>query len=216
MPVVVNESEEKLSRLPRCQEQERLDLEREKIALEWYNVRQARHEFIADTACALNLILLASLKTVEPNVSSWAQATAHFAVGQRICRWWEGNKRFYPGHIVESKVVNDHWHHYVVYDDGDEAWESDVVDVNDPDLPICQRTASCWKMAGHCGKCIGMTAKNNTFAMNRCGMKRRKKLYDDYGTNGRWYKPTRQAPYRLAEDVSWSSLQSRRWSSFSR
>jgi hypothetical protein len=205
-------SDEELDRQRRFIEQERLQLEREKLALERDKLRRERRDFDVDTMCATELMRLATFETstvvdAVTDVPSYTDADIS-RVGRRVCRWWEGNKRFFPGQVVESKVVKGRPVHRVLYDDGDEAWESDIVDVNDPDLPICKRTPSCWKMENHCGKCIGMkkkptahmdasTLRRNALMKNRKSKKRRR----------------RQAPSRLAEDGSWASLQSRRWHS---
>lgn len=198
-------------------------LESERIAFEWEKLQRERTTFNADASSAFHLLELAQPRTIVPmealstegkstdeNTDVGSPVPADSMIGRRVCRYWEGSKRYFPGTVVASNVATGGLAaHYVRYDDGEEKWESEVEDIDD--VPICQRTSACWKRAGHVGKCIGkkcISRRKTSVAVNVNACLEED---DDASTThgGRAVRMTRH----LSQNLSWAILGGRKWHS---
>ena len=174
--------------------------EEEELAFRWVKLRHERDAFyreIASDRAGANVLL--SLSTTTPSEPSDASA--------RVCVYWQGEKRYYPGVVIDRSTRDDGTPTFHVrYDDGDLAWESDVEDPLDPTLPICRRHSTCWKRKGHPGPCLGTKRVKNSVGRDAASDAPR----DDPVVTVA--KRVRQRPTRLT-DTDWGTGQSRSWHS---
>ena len=67
-------------------------------------------------------------------------------VGQRVSVYWKHDRRTYLGTISDQDATSGHVH--VIYDDGDEYWESEW-----SSIATCRRALGCPKPDKHVGRC---------------------------------------------------------------
>lgn len=197
-------------------------LEEERIAFEWHKLQSRRAEFESVSGPARHLLDFARSERARHlgAPTSAEPPTDHrdapqmegipFGVGRRVCRYWEGSKRYFTGRVAAVKLDEGKRAYFVEYDDGDEAWESEVEDPCDPSLQVCRRSTGCWKRAGHKGVCIGVKRRPKAHIT--------KVIAEDGASDTRLSglvetKRARRSPFRLSNDIGWARLQSRRWSS---
>ena len=219
-------------------DRQRRFLEAERIAFEWYKLRRSRLDFEAEASTAMYLLDLARCDQVgtrnlwaldasdmmhAPGATDMLCVSANEAnldshhdpiIGRRVCKYWEGSKRYFAGTVAASKFQKGVKLYFVAYDDGDEAWESEVEDIDDAALPICRRTLTCWKRANHSGKCLGAKCPKKRKTLTRVAGDSICATFvteEDAATTHECR--VRKAPNRLGNDIGWASLQSRRWHS---
>ena len=154
-------SHEELDRQWRYLREEQLKLEWDRLHLE----RELFTQYTNDNVGAYNLMSLSSIHIAHEITQDVKYDES--MIGKRVCRWWEGNKQYFVGTV--RKVKDDSV--YVVYDDGDEAWESSVEDPDDIEYKCCRKTSTCWKLARHTGRCVGCykitEKKSNVFTVKK-------------------------------------------------
>lgn len=173
-------SHEELDRQSRYLREQQLKLEWERLTFE----RESFAQYVTDNVGACNLLSLSSKQQPRSENESTNSDKKYDEnmIGKRVCRWWEGNKQYFLGTV--DKVTNDSLH--IVYDDGDEAWESSVEDPDDVEYKCCRKTSICWKLARHTGRCVGTYKKvEKNLMLSRIGKKDARK---------------RQPPKRLEND----------------
>lgn len=132
-------------------------LQEEKLKLEWERLqfeRQLFTQYFKDNVGACDLLCLSSDQQHHFDDRDTQYRDEKYdktMIGKRVCRWWEGNKQYFFGTVENVKRDSV----FVVYDDGDEAWESSVEDPDDIKHKCCQKTSSCYKLARHTGRCVG-------------------------------------------------------------
>lgn len=213
-------SDEELDRQRRRLAQDKLEYERAELEFKWEKLRRSRSDWEAQAECAMDLIGLSSASSDPGHVVNHSSPRhsidgdddpklfhdGPIPVTRRVCRYWDGDQRFYPGTVVDSKKSAGKWYHHVVYDDGEDAWESEVDDIDDPNVPRCRRLPTCWKRRGHCGKCTGMTRV--VAKMFKSGHAPSTKSESSSSSIR-----DRHPPKRLRDDNDWAQLPSREWRS---
>jgi hypothetical protein len=122
-------------------DRQRRFLEAERISFEWEKLQREQRAFHLEAKSAVQLLELAHSKTTAPvealdSLSKEKSADEIFdeifdeissvpadpMIERRVCRYWEGSKRYFTGTVVASDVTSGGVAtHCVRYDDGEEA-----------------------------------------------------------------------------------------------
>lgn len=182
-------SHKELDRQWRCLQEQQLKLEWERLNFE----REVFTQYAIDNLGARNLLSLSSLQQHQADDEITHDNKYHQnMIGRRVCKWWECNKQYFLGTVERGE--NDSV--YVVYDDGDEAWESSVEDPDDVEYKCCRKTSTCWKLARHTGRCVGSYKVAKKEIITSPSEKNKRK---------------RHPPKRLENDNKWGMGSSRDW-----